>query len=573
MSASARSALALVAYVARSLACVAGILGSAAAVARAQGSAADSAALAMPGAAVMAYGPASDSIVRARCEGAPIRRVDVNCLDIFDPVPAGRFAGVYHTANRLHVRTRSGTVRALLLVAPGQPWTADHIIESQRLLRNLEYIEPSVIGSRLVGDSVDVLVVTHDQWTTQPELNLERGGGRTFGSAGFTERNLLGLGLGVSLSIRNEPTGRTRTAVMNGRRLFGSQLEGQFRAGTGSGGVSNSFLLRDPYRSLDDTRSWTVSWVRYTNEQLLFRSGSVAARFPFRYESGQVEYGVARRFTDGLVRRYTVGFQMYDRRYGVTVPEPGVPLLLPGGEEEIKLRWPYARVTFWKPHYIERRGIELFDPIEDFDVGSLVSMESGLVLKVLGSRADEGTARLQLESGRETRRFGFGFAHGQLSTRIRGGPRETLAHLDARWIQQPRSDVAIVVAALGEAADRPERETQSIVGGLNGLRAYSVQALSGTQTWRFNAETRWVAARNVWSLASIGGAVFADAARAWGPGGDHEAWHHDAGFGLRLSFPHASLRQVARFDVAFPLSPTRDGKRDPVFSFGSSQAF
>ena len=112
-------------------------------------------------------------------------------------------------------------------MAPGQPWTADHIIESQRLLRDLEYIEPSVIGSRLVGDSVDVLVVTHDQWTTQPELNLERGGGRTFGSAGFTERNLLGLGLGVSLSFRNEPTGRTRTAVMNGRRLFGSQLEGQ----------------------------------------------------------------------------------------------------------------------------------------------------------------------------------------------------------------------------------------------------------------------------------------------------------------------------------------------------------
>jgi len=25
--------------------------------------------------------------------------------------------------------------------------------------------------------------------------------------------------------------------------------------------------------------------------------------------------------------------------------------------------------------------------------------------------------------------------------------------------------------------------------------------------------------------------------------------------------------------VAFPLSPSRDGRREPVFSFGSSQAF
>jgi hypothetical protein len=418
-----------------------------------------------------------------------------------------------------------------------------------------------------------VLVVTHDQWTTQPELNLERGGGRTYGSVGFTERNLLGLGLGVSFAIRSEPTGHTRTADISGRRLFGSQLEGQFKAGTGSGGVGNAAYLRNPFRSLDDTRSWTISGWRSTAEQQLFNSGSVVARFPFRFEQSQLEWGIGKRFTDGLVRRFAFGFSRYDRHYGTTTPEGDFPITFPAGPEELKLRWLSGSVTFWKPHFIERRGIELFDPIEDFDVGSLVSMESGMVLKVFGSTADEGLARLRLESGRETRRFGFGMIRGRVATRIRGGPRETLAHLDARWVQQPARDVAFVLAALGDAADRAPREVPYIVGGLNGLRAYPVQALAGTQLWRFNAETRWVAARNVWDLASVGGAVFVDAARAWGPGGDKEPWHHDAGFGLRLSFPHASLHQVARFDVAFPLSPSRDGKHDPVFSFGSSQAF
>src|SRR5262249_39343209 len=125
------------------------------------------------GLAVMTYGPASDSVVRARCEGAPIRRVEVRCLDIFDPVPAGRFSILYRGANHMHVRTRQTTVRSQLLVAPGQPWTADRVVESQRLLRDLEYVEPETIRSRLTQDSVDVLVITHDQWTTQPELNLE----------------------------------------------------------------------------------------------------------------------------------------------------------------------------------------------------------------------------------------------------------------------------------------------------------------------------------------------------------------------------------------------------------------
>ena len=521
----------------------------------------------------MTFGPASDSVVRARCEGAVIRRIEVRCLDIFDPIPPGGFGGFYRLTNKLHVRTRESTVRSQLLIANGHVWTADRVIESQRLLRDLEFMGPEVIRSRLVDDSVDVLVVTHDQWTTQPELNLERGGGRTYGSVGFTERNLVGLGVGVSFALRDEPTGRSRTLELNGRRLFGTQLESSFKAGTGRGGISNGIFLRDPFRSLDDTRSWTAGLSRSSADQLLFRRGSVAARFPFRHEQAQIEYGIGKRFTDGLVRRFTFGVTLDDRRYGFTVPVVGIPPSFPAGEEELKLRWISSRVVFWKPHFIERRGIELFDPVEDFDVGSLVSMEGGFVMRALGSTADEGLARLRFEAGRETRKFGFGTLRGRVSTRIRGGPRETLARIEGRWVQQPARDVAFVVAGLGEAADRAPRDVQFIVGGLNGLRAYPVQAMSGTQLWRFNAETRWVAARDVRELASIGGAVFVDAARAWDPDGDREAWHHAAGFGLRLSFPHASLHQVARFDVAFPLSPSRDGKRDPVFSFGSSQAF
>lgn len=526
-----------------------------------------------PGEAATDWGPVSDSLVRARCQGAPVRGVEVRCLDMFDPLPEGRLRAVYSFANRLHVRTRQSTVRTQLLIAAGDVWSADRVRESERLLRDLGYIEADPIRSRLVRDSVDVLVVTHDQWTTRPELNLERGGGRTYGSVGFTEKNLLGLGLSVAVAFRQDPTGRTRSGSLHGQRLFGGPLEAQLRAGTGSGGVTNAASLRDPFRSLDDPRSWTVSWSRTSADQQLFRSGEQVARFPYRLEMAQVEYAFGRRETDGVVRRFAFALALQDRKYGATVPEPGHAGVFPGGEEELKLRWASARVTLWLPRWIERRGVDKFDPIEDFDVGSLVSMEGGLVLRALGSTADEGLARLRLEVGRETRRFGFGLARARLSTRVRGDSRETLGALDARWVQQPGRDLSLVLAAYGEIADRALRESQFVVGGLNGLRAYPVQALAGTQVWRFNAESRWVAARRVADLVSLGGAVFVDAARAWGPGGDREPWHHDAGFGLRFSFPKATQDQVARLDVAFPLSPSRDGRREPVFSFGSSQAF
>ena len=519
-------------------------------------------------------GLASDSTVRAELEGRPIRRVDVRCLDIFDPVPSGFMSPAYRLANRLHLRTRPRTVRAQLLFAPGEPWRAERLLETTRQLRDLEYLEPEHVRSRAVGDSVDVEVVTRDQWTTHPELNLERGGGRTYGAIGFTERNLLGLGIGLSFAVRNEPAGHSHSLDLQARHVFASPLEAQFHAGTGSAGVTNAFSLREPFRSLDDTQTWGVSGRRSNTDQMLFYKGEVAARFPFETVQYQVEYGVGERRASGLVRRATLGLHVLDRHYGVTAPEPGAPAVFPGERERLDLHFVSGRVTLWQPRFIERRGVEMFDPIEDFDVGALVSLETGLALRSFGSTADEGLVRMRLDAGRETRRFGFGWVKSRFTTRLRGGIlREAIGHFDARWVQQPRPDMAIVVAAMGEASQNAPREQQVVIGGLNGLRGYGVQALAGTQALRLNAETRWVALRDVWDLASIGGAVFVDAARAWSPVGDREPWHHDAGFGLRLSFPHASLHQVARFDVAFPLSPTRDGRRSPVFSFGSSQAF
>ena len=520
-----------------------------------------------------AYGPASDSVVRARCEGATIRRVDIRCMSIFDPVPEGRFSPVYSSANRLHVRTRQATVRSQLLIAPGQVWTADKIYESQRLLRDLEYIEPEVIRSRLVDDSVDVLVITHDQWTTQPELNVERGGGVTYGSVGLTERNMMGLGLGVSLAFRSEPIGRSRSLDLTGERLFGTQLEAAVKASTGTAGVANSYFVLDPFRSLDDTRSWTTSWSRANVTQYLYENGLVSATFPFQQRMAQAAYAWGMRTTDGVVHRVAVGLGMHDRIYGPTEFSPLSTIDVPAGEEELRLRWGSVRYTLWRPHYVERKGIELMDPVEDYDLGERMSLEGGLAMRAFGSTADEGIAKAQLDAGHETRRFGFGFLQSRFSTRLRRVPVETLAQIDGRWIQQPSPDLALVVAGHGEVAADAPREVQSVVGGLNGLRAYGVQALAGTQIWRFNGEARWVAARDVFEIASVGAATFVDAARAWGTGSDAAPWHHDAGLGLRLSFPHASLHQVARFDVAFPLSPTRDGGRSPVFSFGSSQAF
>lgn len=514
----------------------------------------------------------STDIVRVP-DGVPIRRLSILTRDIYDPVPPGRLAGVYRTMNALHVKTRKGTVRSALLFREGEPWSQERAAESERALRALRFLSPDSITARVVGDSVDVTIGTQDHWTTNPELNIESGGGQVYGSFSFAERNFLGRGLGFSLATSKVPTGVSRSFSMTNPALFGSRVRANFEASTGAGGKSNQISIAQPFYAQEARRAFGVSWNRGSSEVQLFDRSNVVATVPRRREETEVRFGYGAKRSGGLVRRLLYSVNFTDRHLKPSRLEPGAPSDFAGGDEDLRLRRVGAEVVLWKPRFVQRRGIEQFDRVEDYDLGNSIALLSAVSPKFLGGTANEGYVRLRLSGGLATRRFGFGFATARFESRILSGAREAISRFEGRWVQQPNPSLTFVTAALAVSAEDPARDFQAVIGGLNGLRAYSVHALAGSQVWRLNAETRWVAARNSWKLVTIGGAVFGDAGRAWGPGSGDGPWHTDVGFGLRLSLPHSSLNEVARFDIAWPVSPTRDGRRTPVLTFGSSQAF
>jgi hypothetical protein len=209
--------------------------------------------------------------------------------------------------------------------------------------------------------------------------------------------------------------------------------------------------------------------------------------------------------------------------------------------------------------------------VEDFDIGATLGLKLGYSPGFLGSTADEGYARLTGSIGAAPGR-GFGWVRGSVTSRLRRDLRETVSTVDARWIDQTVPGQTLVLAAYGIAGFRTARDFQVIFGGLNGLRAYPVQALAGTQAWRLNAEDRWTIGEYA-ELVTLGAVVFTDAAQTWGAGAAGSDWHLASGVGLRIALPRWSLTQVLRIDLAWPVSPTRDRRRNPVVSIGSSQAF
>lgn len=528
--------------------------------------------LAVPTAGAADTAPAdSRSASAPAAAGTRIDAIEIETRPIFDP-PKGSLEGPFLSlANRLHVLTRRATVRSHLLFREGDPWDEARAAETARNLRQLRFLTPERIEALARGDSLVVRVETRDLWSTLLDFNIERGGGQTFGALSFTERNILGLGKELSLGYSEDPSGISRSLYFNDPAVGGGRARLRVGGATGSGGATNEFYAGQPFYALDAPHALFIEGARATSVARLYERGSEAARFDRRVETLEVTGGIGAR-DEGVVRRLSASFLLYNRRLGASTVEPGAPADFVGGEDNLRIRRLGATLTLWRPDWVQRTFVDEMGPVEDFDVGQNAEIELGVAPAFFGGTADEAYARFALDAGASLP-VGFGRVRVSTESRIRSTPIEVIRRLDARWMAQWQPRHTLVLSMLGIEGSRVPRDFQVVFGGLNGLRAYSVHALAGRRAWRFNAEDRWTLPGDVGGLMRVGFAGFYDGARAWGPGSGGSEWFHSAGAGLRLSLPRLAPSQILRLDVAWPIVPTRDGRRDPVVTFGSKQAF
>lgn len=520
-----------------------------------------------------AGGAAADSdTVIAAPEGLRVGAIVYRRRGVFDPPPPGTLGAVFHFTDHLHVRTRETTVQSQLLIRPGDRWSVARAEESERKLRALDIFDLVKIDARREADSAVVSVRTRDAWTTSPEFQLQRGGGRTYGSVELSERNLLGLAKFISIAYREAPEGISRALEVSDPAIADTRVRAMFFASNGTSGTFNTAGAELPFYA-EDTRYATGAWVlRADNTVRLYSDGVQAAEFPRDNRRIEAFAGLGRRH-DGTIRRLTASWLTQDRRFGPSVLTPEAPPEFDGSFEFLHLRRLALEARLWHPNFVERTRVDGLVGVEDFDLGGLFALSGGFSLEALGGSDNEGYAALRFGLGTDRARWGFGWVQAQGSTRILAGPVESIGQVEGRWINQAIPHHTLVLAAFGAGGYKTARDFQLVVGGLNGLRAHGVHALSGDQMWRFNAESRWLVGPDLLQVLSLGAAGFWDAARTRGPGSGDPPWQHDVGLGIRLSLPGSSLARVARFDVAWTVSPAGAGRRKPVFSFSSSQAF
>lgn len=492
-------------------------------------------------------------------EGAVIGEIRIVIGDVFDTRLKGERAWLYRTANKLHIETRQSTVRDQLLFKPGDTYRARLIEETERVLRENDYLYSAEIRPIAYRDGVvDLVVRTRDVWTLNPGFSYSRAGGENDVGAQIEEKNLFGTGQQVGIAWGDDVD---REAVQfdfydphfgDGFTRFGVMYA------DATDGDTSALRLERPFYSLDTRRAGGVRLLDGRLNQNRYQLGDEIGEFEHRGEHYELYFGLSEGLTGTWVRRFTAGVT-YDHDKFELLPgvDPGGPL-----PENRELLYPWVGFELLEDRYEERQNQDQIRRTEDVLLGVRVGARLGYASDSLGSDRDAWIARLWAQDGLDLRPghtvFGLLSASGRLED---GALVNGLLEAEARYYWQTSERSKFFVDASGAMARDLDAEHQLLLGGDNGLRGYPLRYQAGTSRALLTLEQRYYTDWYPFHLFYVGAAAFFDVGRTWGTditGLESSGWLRDVGIGLRLGSSRSSFGNVIHIDLAFPLDGDED---------------
>ncbi len=489
----------------------------------------------------------------------------------------GDLTFVFHAANFLHIDTKEEVIRRELLVHEGDLADPFLLEESERNLRALPYIRAvKILSTPAPEGQVDLVVQTQDTWTTQPRASFTVGGGSSRAAFGLVENNVLGYGKQVRVLYRS---GLDRDSLLFGYgdpRVFGTRWAafGDYQD-TSDGRVAEGGL-RYPFFSLDTPWAGGSGYSsRRERDKVFSHFGDEIATFHKKLEVSTSRLGHRLEISDAdVVWRAGVFYSWQEETYS-DLSAGAPPSLLPTDRRESQ---PGIFVHREAIRFVREHHLNLFDRIEDLNLGNTFDAQIGYSWEALGALVDEPILTMWDRQG-----FDFGpgrkvFLYGLLTGRYQGGEvQNAVAEVETvgyyRW--HLGVEHTLVARMKTDLAKNLDGDTQLFLGNFNGLRGFETRQFVGEKRFNFNLEDRLFFVEDLFHLVSLGAVVFFDSGYVWGPnqGVDFRELATSVGIGLRVDAPRGSGEALFRIDLGVPITDGGSGTHGPAVTIGTGQAF
>lgn len=497
-------------------------------------------------------------------EGLPriIRRVTIDRRDVFDSTQPDWFFAA-PILNAVHTLSKEYLIQDELLLGPGDEIDPVKLLETERVLRGSRlFSNVSVTPERVGLDSVDIRVVTRDQWSLRPDILFGTGGGITNVGLRLSELNLFGAATQVMVQglyrTENE-IGWEGAVQLSQRRLFRSQVDGVLRVQANRFRTDQRLEFTKPYRNLETPWAFSVRGANaYGSDFAYLPDTTVLLPFHERDVRGWISqaYGTPDRlFMSASARLSDIRRTMPASRQAFD------------NAGHLLVGFASIRQSFTRSAFLD--GYETEDVME----GGWGSVTLGRVF----ASASGGQSMWYVAGTGEQSWFpnpsvylfgsitaGSGFAE-------RAQPRYT--YLEVQGLGHWRMSDHLVVAARlrSQTAWNWQAYRQLILDFESGLRGYDANKLAGDNRMIGNVEVRWFPQWKFWVLG-VSTVAFYDIGSVWNQGvGVFDARFRSAvGLGFRLHNLKASGGDaIFRFDFAYNL----DERKFSGLIFSTNQLF
>lgn len=486
--------------------------------------------------------------------GAVFGRILFDRRNIFDTSDPKENNGLFRLANKLHPRTRESTIRSLLVFREGDPYSAQRMRESERVLRATGFIrEASIRAVRVDAGRVDVLVTTQDVWTLNLGAGIGRSGGVNRTRLGIDESNVFGTGKGVAVKYLHDADRSTVTFRYTDPAVAGSRWTLAASYGDSSDGREWNTAVERPFYSLDTRWAVGFSALDRESEESFYENGRVVAGYRLRRTLVEAYAGFSHGLRRGRTHRWYGGYtyerEMFSDRGGLPVP-PGLP---PGRT----VAYPWFGWELTQDRFVAVRELDRIRRTEDLNLGTEAQARLGWASTALGADRNRLIFKFSARHGRSLTPDQVLVLWGSVSGRLyRGGVENLNVGTSLRWYLRDWGRHVLFAAVRFDALEEPDGEAQLLLGGDNGLRGYPQRLLSGDRRLVLTVEQRFYTHVHLLRLFHLGAAVFFDAGRAWFAGQDGplaRGFLRDIGAGLRLESSRSGFARMIRIDAAFPL--------------------
>lgn len=495
--------------------------------------------------------------------GATIGRIDIKPQNIFDMDQSEENNAVFRFVNKLHFPTRPDVIQRVLLFKSGDRISVQKIDESERLLRSTSTLYEADIRVVAVHDGVaDVEVITKDTWSLDVNANFSRSGGDNKSSFGLTEKNLLGTGLNIGFAHTSDIDRAGTRFEASYNQAFDGHTAIAAQSGRFDDGRRSSFVIDRPFFSLDARYTAHGGWGDDDRIDPIYNSGEIISEYRHRIKTAEVSGGWSPGLQQGWVQRYSAGAVLQDNFYSL---EPGriAPTLLPISND---MRGVFLRFQLLEDRYSKVKNHNLIERTEYLPLGFNVQAQVTRSLTGLGADRADWLYKATINDGfvPSTGQTVLTSAAAERRIASTAQPMNQLG-FSVKYYFQPTSQSLWYATVAADRVRGGGAADQLLIGGDAGLRGYPSRYQAGEQRMLISMERRLYANWYPFRLFHIGGAVFADAGRAWGGLNQNtlnNGWLTDAGVGLRIALDRAAFANVLHLDVAAPLN--RAGTIKPV---------